>query len=119
MAELDRAVRKTVLARTDAGNSGALKVGVDVIGDLPAGNLRAVLAALKDRIDATEADAHYVHSQIAAAATWTVNHNLGKKPSVTVVDSGGNVVIGDVRHLSNLVLEVRFGSAFSGEALCN
>jgi hypothetical protein len=34
-------------------------------------------------------DAYYRHVQSVAAAVWTVVHNLGKFPSVSVVDSTG------------------------------
>lgn len=32
----------------------------------------------------------YVHAQARAAATWTIDHNLGTKPVVTIVDGAGN-----------------------------
>jgi len=49
----------------------------------------------------------------------TVNHNLGRKPSVTVIDSAGDECIGDVDHLSNNSLVVTFSAAFTGTVLCN
>lgn len=39
-------------------------------------------------------DRHHTHKQAQAAKVWTVAHNLGKRPAVTVVDSAGTVVIG-------------------------
>jgi hypothetical protein len=30
----------------------------------------------------------------------TVNHNLGKRPAVTIIDSAGDEVFGDVNHIS-------------------
>lgn len=41
-------------------------------------------------------DRHHTHKQAQAAKVWTVAHNLGKRPAVTVVDSAGTVVIGEV-----------------------
>jgi hypothetical protein len=32
----------------------------------------------------------YRHTQSSAAATWTISHGLGTKPSLTVVDNAGN-----------------------------
>jgi hypothetical protein len=64
-------------------------------------------------------DATYRHIQSVAAATWTVTHNLGKRPAVTVTDSSGRVVLGDVRYLSDSAAEVTFSAAFAGEAICN
>lgn len=54
-------------------------------------------------------DARYIHTQNATPPTtvidgktfyvWTVTHNLGKFPSVTVVNSANQVVIGVVEYL--------------------
>lgn len=61
----------------------------------------------------------YVHYQTAVSSTWTITHNLGKYPSVTVVDSGGNVIIGDVKYVSENEVKISFTSAFSGTAYLN
>ena len=64
-------------------------------------------------------DKHYVHTQMVAAASWTINHNLGKFPAVSVVDSGGSVVVGEVQYINKDTLIVSFAGAFSGVAYCN
>jgi hypothetical protein len=61
----------------------------------------------------------YTHSQAAASATWTITHNLNCKPSVTIVDSGGNVQIGEVLYDSDNQVTVSFAAAFSGYAYLN
>lgn len=61
----------------------------------------------------------YTHSQGAASATWTIVHNLNCKPSVTIVDSGGNVQIGEVLYVSDNQITVTFAAAFSGYAYLN
>jgi hypothetical protein len=61
----------------------------------------------------------YVHTQSSPAATWTISHNLGRRPSVTVVDSAGSVVIGEVTYLSDNSLRVEFSAGFSGQAYLN
>jgi hypothetical protein len=61
----------------------------------------------------------YTHTQVSAAATWTVTHNLNRRPSVTVVDSGDTVVIGDVNYVSDNQLTLTFSAAFSGKAHLN
>ena len=61
----------------------------------------------------------YVHIQIAAATTWDITHDLDKYPSVTVVDSGGNVVVGDVEYLTTSHIRVHFSAEFSGKAYLN
>ena len=55
----------------------------------------------------------------SSASSVTVNHNLGYKPAVTVIDSAGDECIGDVDHLSNNELIVTFSAPFSGTVLCN
>ena len=57
-----------------------------------------------------------VYIQEAASASWTINHTLGGYPSVTVVDSAGTVVIGEVTYNSTSSITVAFRSAFSGKA---
>lgn len=64
-------------------------------------------------------DKTFVHTQLASASTWYVNHNMGKKPSVTVVDSADTVVIGEVTYLSDDTLEVSFTSPFGGKVYLN
>ena len=64
-------------------------------------------------------DKHYVHNQQSASATWSINHNLNKYPSVSVVDSAGTYVVGDVAYIDANNLTVSFQSAFSGKAYMN
>lgn len=61
----------------------------------------------------------FVFVQSAAASTWTITHNMGKKPSVTVVDSADNQVVGDVEYIDNNTLTVTFCGSFSGKAYLN
>lgn len=64
-------------------------------------------------------DRYYLHSQDLASADWTIEHNLGKRPSITIVDSGGTTVYGQVIYLDDNTAEVHFTAAFSGRAYCN
>lgn len=61
----------------------------------------------------------YVHTQSTASAIWTINHNLGKYPSVTIVDSAKNEVFGDVEYTSVNSVKLNFTAAFSGQAFLN
>lgn len=61
----------------------------------------------------------YPHDQITSEPEWLIEHGLGKKPSVTVVDSLNRVVMGEVEYLDDNVLIVRFKSAFKGKAYLN
>lgn len=61
----------------------------------------------------------YTHSQITSSDTWTITHNLGRFPSVTVVDSGGTVCVGDIDYVSNNQLVITFKGVFAGLAYLN
>ena len=63
--------------------------------------------------------ANYVHQQMVPAATWLVQHNLNRFPSVTVVDSAGTVVIGVVTYATPDSVSIEFSAAFSGSAYLN
>lgn len=52
----------------------------------------------------------HVHNQGLASATWTISHSLGGRPSVTVVDSAGTVVVGEVQYSSDLQVVVSFAA---------
>jgi hypothetical protein len=58
----------------------------------------------------------YTHTQGISLATWTITHNLGFFPNVSVVDSANTQVEGDVVYTSVNALTVSFSSAFSGKA---
>ena len=64
-------------------------------------------------------DLNHVHYQDVAAETWVITHNLGKMPSVTVVTSAGEQVVGDVHYNSNNKVTIDFNGAFAGVAYLN
>jgi hypothetical protein len=64
-------------------------------------------------------DKHYTHVQGVAASTWTVNHNLDKYPSATMVLSTGQKGYGDVTYIDENTLTITFASAESGKAYIN
>ena len=66
-----------------------------------------------------KADASFEYTQNQSSKVWEINHNLNKKPSVTVVDSGDNVVVGEVQYIDNNNLTVSFNASFSGNAYLN
>jgi len=58
----------------------------------------------------------YIHDQPVPATTWNVVHDLGGRPSVTVVDSAGTVVHGEVSYSSDSEIQLNFSAPFSGKA---
>ena len=58
----------------------------------------------------------YVHTQGVATLIWTINHNLNYYPNVSIVDSSGSVVIGDIVYINTNTIIASFSGAFSGLA---
>lgn len=58
----------------------------------------------------------YTHNQSTASTIWTITHNLGFNPNVTVVASSGGVVEGDTFWPSINTVTITFSAAFSGVA---
>jgi hypothetical protein len=58
----------------------------------------------------------YTHYQPAAETSWTIIHNMNKFPNVMVVDSGGNVMMSDIQHISKYELRLSFATPFAGTA---
>lgn len=57
---------------------------------------------------------HYVKN--TPSLSWVIAHNLNFYPNVTVVDSGGTTVEGDISYTDTNNLTITFTSAFSGNA---
>lgn len=66
-----------------------------------------------------QARATFVHNQMTASNLWEIEHNLQKRPSVTVIDSGESVVMGDITYVSDNKLIIIFSAPFSGKAYLN
>lgn len=64
-------------------------------------------------------DKNFVFTQVSASSIWTITHNMGKMPAVEVIDSGNNVVYGDVNYVSTNVVQITFNAAFGGKAILN
>lgn len=58
----------------------------------------------------------YKHDQTTASASWVINHNLGFYPNVTVEDSAGTTVEGEITYNNINTLILNFASGFSGTA---
>lgn len=59
----------------------------------------------------------YRHDQGVPASVWTIAHNLGFNPSVTVINSAGDVVEGDIDYPDDDTVVLTFsGGGFGGSA---
>jgi|SRR5271165_1748867 len=62
--------------------------------------------------------ASYLFTQNSPVTLWTVNHNLGFVPSVTLYTTGGQEMDAEIVHVSNNQCLVYFISAQAGTARC-
>lgn len=58
----------------------------------------------------------YVHDQMSASTTWSINHELGFVPNITVVDSAGTVVEGSYSYPNLNTVILSFSNSFAGKA---
>jgi hypothetical protein len=60
----------------------------------------------------------YTFQQVTAASVWTISHNMGRFPAVTLFTTGGIEMEGDIVNLSPNVVQVRFVIPIAGIAIC-
>jgi len=88
-----------------------LKGGTGITLTQPASN-EITIASLND-------DANFVFIQGIPSATWNITHNLGKFPSVSVVDTADQLMYGDTEYINENSLTITFSAPFSGKAYLN
>lgn len=64
------------------------------------------------------ADANFTQ-EFTVSDLVVVNHNLNKYPAVSIIDSAGDEVLGEVLYSSPNQLTLGFASPFSGRVTCN
>lgn len=84
----------------------------EIIGE---GNVSATQSGHTVTINSTT----YVYEQGIASNTWEIEHNLGKYPSVTIVDSAGTIFTASVEYNSDNVCTVYINGATKGKAYLN
>jgi hypothetical protein len=81
---------------------------------------RTIILTYRDTLSIQETyKFSHIHNQTVSSSTWNVTHNLNKYPSVSVVDSSNEEVIGEVQHTNSNSLTVKFSAPFSGKAFLN
>lgn len=70
-------------------------------------------------VDVIGSDKHFEFEETTPNTIWTLNHNLQKFPSVTIVSSSGDEVEGDINHVDDDNLVITFSAPFSGKAYLN
>ena len=61
----------------------------------------------------------FIFNQGVPALTWNIQHNLGKFPSITVIDTGNTVVNGEYTYVDNNNVTLKFSAPFAGKAYLN
>ena len=64
-------------------------------------------------------DKNFVFTQAVPSATWNVQHNLNKFPSVTSVNNNNIKMFGEVTYIDENNLTISFSAGFSGKAYIN
>lgn len=107
MARIASYVKDTTINNTDK------VIGTDgVTGD----TLNYKIGDLANFIAASNT---YVYTQTVTASSWEIEHNLGRFPSVEVVDSAGSVVVGDIVYFNENNITITFSAPFTGKAYLN
>ena len=65
------------------------------------------------------ADKTFEFTQGVPATTWNIQHDLGKFPSITVIDTADTVVTGQYEYIDNNNVTLTFSAAFAGKAYLN
>ena len=66
-----------------------------------------------------EADKTFEFTQAVPSATWTIQHGLGKFPSVSVANNNNILMYGNITYIDNNNLTINFSAGFSGKAYLN
>ena len=61
----------------------------------------------------------FVFTQGTPATTWNIQHNLGKFPSVSVINNNNIVINGEVTYVDNNNVQINFSAGFTGKAYLN
>jgi hypothetical protein len=67
----------------------------------------------------TAGGTRFTFVQSEPLATWTVTHNLGYEPQVTILMDDGTVVVADIDHTSLNTLVITFPTPYTGKAVCS
>jgi len=67
----------------------------------------------------TQGASTFVFTQGASALTWNINHNLGRFPSITVIDTANTIVTGEYTYIDDNNVTLNFSAQFAGKAYLN
>jgi len=70
-------------------------------------------------LSSRSSDLTFVFTQGVPATVWNIQHNLGKFPSVSVINNNNVVINGEVTYIDNNNVQLNFSAGFSGKAYLN
>lgn len=74
------------------------------------------LASLSNSVGGAIGVTPLIFEQTVPNTTWVINHATPYRPVVTIEDSSGRVVEGEVEYTSSTIITIHFAFAFSGKA---
>lgn len=102
---------------------GAPDYSLGIIGDFYIDVLTQEMYGPKNSVDwgnvvdlVTNQELGYVHNQDTISDEWTIIHNLGFIPNITVVDNNGRVIEGSYHYLNSTTVVATFTEQISGKA---
>lgn len=76
------------------------------------------LSFFDDQLYWVSLSSYYVHTQSSSDTTWTIDHFLGRKPNVSILNSSNTEMEGKIEHTTNNRLYVYFNTPVSGSVIC-
>lgn len=114
------------------GKTGAVELNASDVGAVSKDDITQQLGTSADKVPSEKAvadaianagggggDKSFTFTQATAEKKWEIAHNMGKYPSVTVADSAGSEVVGEVQYVDSNNVILLFASPFSGVAYLN
>lgn len=89
----------------------------DLLGRVP--TIEQRVTALESGATGGDKNQEIAYTFSTPSSEWVCQHNLGKKPAVTVLDSGGNTILCDIRYIDNDSIAVTFGMNATGRIILN
>jgi len=97
-------------------NSSFYDITVSYIG----GNGSIVVDKYYDLVNFSfEKDKSFIFTQGAPSTVWTIQHNMDKFPSVSVVNNNNVLMYGETTYVDKNNLTINFSAGFSGKAYLN
>ena len=103
----------------DANNNQYYDIALSFLGGNGSISIDNFYDIINFTFGSSSGDKTFIFTQTAPSTEWTVQHDLEKFPSITVVDTGKTVVVGDYTYVDNNNVILSFSAAFAGKAYFN